>query len=133
MATFVPKYAPQASQFNEMITGNNESLISSGEQLKSISGEISIDPQEEDALAFNTLIMIKSASQAIEEKVESNVNLGDAITSAAKKFDEEDYEEFQEAERQRALAEARAKKAKEEEEAKKELSNNSNKPVALTK
>ena len=108
MASFVPKYAPQANSFNEMLTTCNNSLIDSSQDVDNLSGKIKLDANVEDSLALNTIIMTKKISEEIESKIENNISLGSNISSAAKKFDDEDYEAFLAEERRRlALEKAR--------------------------
>ena len=111
MGNFVPKYKPQAESFSGMIDKYNAELSSNVEELDSLSGKINISSDTEDALAFHVISMTKKASEDLEDKIENNISLAGDISSAAKRFDDEDYEEFLEEERKAQERQNAANKA----------------------
>ena len=113
MANFVPKYAPQAASFGNMITTVNTALGDTLQKANGINSKIPLDSNSEDALALNTIIFTEKIKTEINNKIESNDTLSSAISKAAKKFDEEDYEDFLAAERLR-LAQEEARRLAEE-------------------
>lgn len=124
MGEFVPKYAPQAESFSSMVETNNEAIASNVEELNSMCGKINISSDKEDALAFHVITLTTKAAAELEAKMETNVALAGAVTAAAQKFDDEDYEEFlaeekriaEELARQQAAAKKKADEAEEEKE-----------------
>jgi len=108
MANFVPKYVPQAIKFDGMIKGINTSLLDSIVTVNGINEKVNIDASVEDALALNTILFAEKIKTELENKVDNNETLSDVISTAAEKFDREDYEEFLMQERLRKQREQKA-------------------------
>ena len=94
MANFVPKYVPHASNFDGMIKRINTSLLDSIVTVNGINEKVNIDASVEDALALNTILFADKIKTELENKIDNNETLSDVISTAAEKFDREDFYKY---------------------------------------